>query len=38
IQDGLRYLSLTQEGKQIIANLYSNVFMVEHEKRSIVAP
>ncbi len=31
IQDGLRYLSLTQEGKQIIANLYSNVFMVENE-------
>ena len=32
IQDGLRYLSLTQEGKQIIANLYSNVFMVENEQ------
>ncbi|NEQ30375.1 MAG: metal-dependent phosphohydrolase [Leptolyngbya sp. SIO4C5] len=31
IQDGLRYLSLTQEGKQIIANLYSNVFVVENE-------
>ena len=31
VQDGLRYLSLTQEGKQIIANLYSNVFMVENE-------
>ena len=28
-----RYLSLTQQGKQIIANLYSNVFVVEHEKR-----
>lgn len=36
IQDGLRYLSLTQEGKQIIANLYSNVFMVENER--IVVP
>lgn len=35
IQDGLRYLSLTQEGKQIIANLYSNVFMVENE-RSVI--
>jgi hypothetical protein len=35
IQDGLRYLSLTQEGKQIIANLYSNVFMVENEKTVI---
>jgi hypothetical protein len=31
IQDGLQYLSLTQQGKQIIANLYSNVFVVEHE-------
>lgn len=33
IQDGLRYLSLTQQGKQIMANLYSNVFVVEHEKQ-----
>jgi hypothetical protein len=33
IQDALRYLALTQEGKQIIANLYSNVFVVEHEKQ-----
>jgi hypothetical protein len=33
IQDGLNYLSLTQQGKQIIANLYSNVFVVEHEKQ-----
>lgn len=33
IQDGLRYLSLTQQGKQIIANLYSNVFVVEHERK-----
>lgn len=32
IKDGLRYLSLTQQGKQILANLYSNVFVVEHEK------
>jgi hypothetical protein len=32
ITDGLRYLSLTQQGKQIMANLYSNVFVVEHEK------
>ncbi|MCX7596503.1 MAG: metal-dependent phosphohydrolase [Fischerella sp.] len=31
IQDALRYLSLTQQGKQIIANLHSNVFVVEHE-------
>lgn len=35
IQDALRYLSLTQEGKQIIANLYSNVFMVENEQTVI---
>jgi len=35
IQDGLRYLSLTQEGKQIIANLYSNVFMVENERNIV---
>jgi hypothetical protein len=33
IQDALRYLSLTQHGKQIIANLYSNVFVVEHEQK-----
>lgn len=32
IKDALRYLALTQQGKQIIANLYSNVFVVEHEK------
>lgn len=31
IQDALGYLSLTQEGKQIIANLYCNVFVVEHK-------
>ncbi len=33
IKDALRYLSLTQQGKQIVANLYSNVFVVEHEKK-----
>ncbi|TBR61363.1 metal-dependent phosphohydrolase [Mastigocladus laminosus UU774] len=31
IQDALRYLALTQQGKQIIANLHSHVFVVEHE-------
>ncbi|MEO1590951.1 MAG: Npun_R2479 family HD domain-containing metalloprotein [Cyanobacteria bacterium J06632_22] len=36
VKDGLRYLSLTQEGKQIIANLYSNVFTVEYEQ--VLAP
>ena len=33
IQDALGYLSLTQQGKQVIANLYSNVFQVEHEEQ-----
>lgn len=32
VKDGLNYLSLTQQGKQVIANLYSNVFVVEHEE------
>jgi hypothetical protein len=31
IKDALRYLALSQQGKQIIANLYSHVFVVEHE-------
>lgn len=31
IQDALRYLSLTQQGQQVTASLYANVFMVEHE-------
>jgi hypothetical protein len=30
IQDGLRYLRLTQEGKQWIANLHAHVFATEH--------
>ncbi len=30
VQDSLRYLSLSQQGKQIIANLYSHVFVMEH--------
>lgn len=30
IQDALRYLRVTQEGKQWIANLHSHVFDVEH--------
>lgn len=36
IQDGLRYLELTQQGKQIIANLYANVFRVEYETATSV--
>jgi hypothetical protein len=31
IKDALRHLSLTQQGQQITASLYANVFMVEHE-------
>ncbi|HET91103.1 MAG TPA: metal-dependent phosphohydrolase [Chloroflexi bacterium] len=31
IQDALRYLRVTQEGKQWIANLHSHVFAVEHQ-------
>ncbi|WP_413173426.1 Npun_R2479 family HD domain-containing metalloprotein [Anabaena azotica] len=34
IKEGLRYLGLTQQGKQVLANLYSNVFVVEHEKQN----
>ncbi len=33
IQPALRYLELTLEGKQIVANLYANVFRVEQERR-----
>jgi len=31
IQPALRHLKVTQEGQQILANLYANVFVVEHE-------
>jgi hypothetical protein len=31
IQPALEYLEITQEGKQILANLYANIFRVEHE-------
>jgi hypothetical protein len=31
IGDAIEHLSLTQEGKQILANLYAHVFEVEHE-------
>ena len=34
IQDGLRYLRVTQAGKQWIAHLYAHVFAVEHEQPS----
>jgi hypothetical protein len=32
IQDGIRYLRVTQEGKQWIANLYAHVFSSEHKE------
>ncbi|MBW4496186.1 MAG: metal-dependent phosphohydrolase [Oscillatoria princeps RMCB-10] len=36
IQNALTYLEVTQEGKQILANLYENVFRMNHEnKRSL---
>src|SRR5262249_45612492 len=31
VKDALRYLTLSQYGKQIIAQLYSHVFAVEHD-------
>lgn len=34
IQDALRYLSKTQEGKQWIANMHSHVFDVEHNQNN----
>jgi hypothetical protein len=32
IQDGLRYLRVTETGKQWIANLYAHVFAMEHHE------
>jgi len=32
VQEALRYLGVTQEGQQMRANLYANVFTVEHEE------
>jgi len=32
IKDALYYLSLTQQGKEIVAHLHANVFVIEHEK------
>lgn len=37
IKDGLRYLALTQQGQQITASLYANVFMVEHDEEASIA-
>ena len=36
IKDALRYLAITQEGKQWIANLHSHVFNVEHDEDFLV--
>ena len=33
IQDGLRYLNMTQEGQAWVAHLFSNVFAVEHREK-----
>ena len=35
IGDALRYLRVTQEGQQWIANLYANVFSMEHRNQTI---
>jgi len=35
IADGVRYLQVTQEGKQWIANLYAHVFAAEHEEHQL---
>lgn len=35
ITQALAYLNLTQQGKQIVANLYANVFKIEHEDQQI---
>ncbi|UCE62781.1 MAG: metal-dependent phosphohydrolase [Nitrospirota bacterium] len=32
IRDAIRYLELTQDGKQWLANLYSHVFAIEHKQ------
>jgi hypothetical protein len=35
VKDALYYLSLTQQGQEIIAHLYANVFVIEHEKPNV---
>jgi len=35
IGDALRYLEMTMEGKQWIANLYCHIFAIEHNRRQI---
>jgi hypothetical protein len=36
IQNTLRFLALTQQGQQITASLYANVFMVEHDQENVI--
>lgn len=36
IKDAIAYLNLTQQGKEIVAHLYSNVFMMEHDQGDMV--
>jgi hypothetical protein len=38
IQPALHHLEITVEGKQILANLYANVFRVEHDSQSFHFP
>jgi hypothetical protein len=38
IQGALDYLALTQEGGQVLANLHSHVFVVEHEPLARASP
>ncbi len=35
VENALKYLQLTQQGQQIIANLYANVFVIEHGPAAI---
>jgi hypothetical protein len=35
VQDGIRYLQLTQGGKQSVANLFGHVFAAEHHERQL---
>jgi hypothetical protein len=35
VQDGIRYLQLTQSGKQTVANLFGHVFAAEHNEHQL---
>lgn len=34
IHDAMNYLELTQQGKQVLANMYANVFTIEHQQNA----